>query len=337
MKRNFFQLQKMSLKIIKAGFLDTIQDEGRFGFQSSGINPGGVMDRFSAQLANCLLGKPINSPVIEIHFPSSTFLFGEASIICITGADFYPVIDGAAIQLNQPVIVNKNAVLEFKKLKTGTCCYLSVFQEFSLKKWLNSYSTNLKAQAGGYDGRALRREDVLHYLKNEAINNYLQGKNFLRLPYKAEPFAETETERIELIPGNEWNWLTEKSQQVFQSKSFKVSAVADRMGYRLRGSTLKVKEQKQLVSSAVSFGTLQLLPNGQLIVLMADHQTTGGYPRIGHVISAHLPALAQMKPNDALTFKVVNMETAEQKLLKQHQYLLSVQYASAFKIEKILQ
>lgn len=327
----------MSLTIIKAGVLDTIQDEGRFGFQSSGINPGGVMDRFSAQLANCLLGKQINSPVVEIHFPASTFLFSEATIICITGADFYPVIDNAAIQLNQPVMVNKNTVLEFKKVKTGTRCYLSVLQEFSLKKWLNSYSTNLKAQAGGYDGRALRREDVLQYGRNEATDKYLQGKNFLMLPYKAEPFTETVTEHIELIPGNEWNWLTEKSQQVFQSKSFKVSAVADRMGYRLHGSPLKVKEQKQLVSSAVSFGTLQLLPNGQLIVLMADHQTTGGYPRIGHVISAHLPVLAQMKPNDALTFRMVDMETAEQKLLKQHQYLLSVHYASAFKIEKILQ
>ncbi len=337
MKQNFFQLQKMSLKIIKPGISDTIQDEGRFGFQSSGINPGGVMDRFSAQLANCLLGKEINAPVIEIHFPASILLFEEATIICITGADFYPVIDNAAIHLNQPVIVNKNAFLEFKKLKTGTRCYLAVLQEFSLKKWLNSYSTNLKAQAGGYDGRALRREDVLHYFKNEAINKYLQGKSFVVLPYKAEPFTKTVTERIELIPGNEWNWLTEKSQQVFQSKSFKISAVADRMGYRLTGNPLKIKEQKQLVSSAVSFGTLQLLPNGQLIVLMADHQTTGGYPRLGHVISAHLPALAQMKPNDAFTFRIVDIKTAEQKLLKQHQYLLSVQYASAFKIEKILQ
>ena len=109
------------------------------------------------------------------------------------------------------------------------------------------------------------------------------------------------------------------------------------MGYRLQGEVLGVKEQQQLVSSAVSFGTLQLFPTGQLIVLMADHQTTGGYPRVGHVISAHLPCLAQMKPLDSIRFQLADLETAEQQLLQQHQYLLSVQHASTFKIEKALQ
>src|SRR3954454_22258047 len=101
----------MSLKIIKAGILDTIQDTGRFGYQSSGINPGGAMDRFSAQLANCLLGKLMDAPVIEMHFPAPTILFEEATIICIIGADFCPVINQVAIPGEQPVIVNKNAVL----------------------------------------------------------------------------------------------------------------------------------------------------------------------------------------------------------------------------------
>ncbi len=327
----------MSLRIIKAGILDTIQDGGRFGFQNSGINPAGVMDSFSARLANCLLGKNMNAPVIEMHFPAPAIMFEKATIICITGADFYPVIDNVAIKLNQPVIVNKNTVLEFKKAKSGARCYLTILQELLINKWLNSYSTNIKAEAGGCDGRSLRKDDVLRYSENETINKVLAGKSFMVLPFKAEPYAETATEHIEILEGNELCWLTEVSRHAVQSKPFKVSTVADRMGYRLLGNALKVKEQKQLVSSAVSFGTLQLLPNGQLIVLMADHQTTGGYPRIGHVISAHLPALAQMKPNDTLSFRFVDIETAEQKLIQQHQYLLSVQYASSFKMEKILQ
>jgi antagonist of KipI len=327
----------MSLKIIRAGILDTIQDTGRFGYQSSGINPGGAMDRFSAQLANCLLGKSMDALVIEMHFPAPSILFEEATIICITGADFCPVINQVAIPNEQPVVVNKNAVLEFKKRKTGARSYLSVLQNLTLQQWLNSYSTNIKVVAGGYKGRALRKGDVLQYADEKTIYSYLQGSSFRILPFKAKPYNLTETNCIEVIKGNEWNWLTAESQQLFTTNPFIISILADRMGYRLQGDELLIKEEQQLVSSAVNFGTLQLLPNGQLIVLMADHQTTGGYPRVGHVISAHLPRLAQMKPFDSIRFQLVDNETAEQQLIKQHLYLLSVQYTSAFKIEKLLQ
>src|SRR4051794_38462631 len=116
----------MSLKIIRAGVLDTIQDTGRFGYQSAGINPCGAMDRFSAQLANCLLGKPMDAPVIEMHFPAPSIVFEAATIICITGADFCPVINEVAVPNDQPVAVNKDAVLQFKKVGMGARCYLSV-------------------------------------------------------------------------------------------------------------------------------------------------------------------------------------------------------------------
>ena len=327
----------MSLKIIKAGVLDTIQDTGRFGYQSSGINPGGAMDRFSAQLANCLLGKQMDAPVIEMHFPAPTIEFEEATIICITGADFDPVINQASIPKNQPIAVNKNAVLEFKKAKTGARCYLSILQSLTLQKWLNSYSTNLKVEAGGYKGRTLKVGDVIKFRKEDAICNYLQSCNFRVLPFKVELFGGTSTNCVEVIKGNEWDWLTAESQHLFTTKPFTISTLADRMGYRLHGEVLELREQKQLVSSAVSFGTLQLLPTGQLIVLMADHQTTGGYPRVGHVISAHLPRLAQMKPHNSISFKIVDIETAEQQIVQQYHYLLSVQQASEFKIEKVLQ
>ena len=108
------------------------------------------------------------------------------------------------------------------------------------------------------------------------------------------------------------------------------------MGYRLKGNSLKVKEDKQLISSGVTFGTIQLLPDGQLIVLMADHQTTGGYPRIGHVISADLPLLAQRNPGDEIKFSAVEHIIAEQQLIEQHRHLLQLQTASKFKIENLL-
>src|SRR5688572_33257712 len=109
----------MSLQIIKSGLLDTIQDQGRYAYQYLGINPGGVMDRFSAQLSNALLGKDLNSPVIEIHFPSPLISFEKRTIICITGADFSPTINKKKIPIDQPIAVNKNNLLQFEKMRSG--------------------------------------------------------------------------------------------------------------------------------------------------------------------------------------------------------------------------
>jgi antagonist of KipI len=111
---------------------------------------------------------------------------------------------------------------------------------------------------------------------------------------------------------------------------------ADRMGYKLAGQKLESKEKEQLVSSAVSFGTVQLLPGGQLIILMADHQTIGGYPRIAHVIAAHLPILAQKEPNHVMQFRLTNLESSEAKIVKQQKYLREIQIACKFRIESLI-
>lgn len=325
----------MSLTIIKAGVLDTIQDTGRYGFQGVGINPGGAMDRFSACLANCLLGKSLEQPLIEMHFPAATIQFNKAAAICITGADFTPAIDHQPVSVHQPIVVNKGALLEFKKVKSGARCYLAVLQDLHLQEWLGSFSTNIKAKAGGLDGRALKNGDVIDFNDLEGTAGYLKGKNMKVLPWFVLPNSATATGKLEVIEAKEWGWLTEESKQLFIRNSFTISNVADRMGYRLKGNKLEIKKQKQLVSSGVSFGTIQLLPNGQLIILLADHQTTGGYPRIANITSAHLPTIAQMKPNDPLFFSVTDVHSAEQKLIQQHNYLLSVQYASSFKMKHL--
>lgn len=162
----------MSLKIIRQGVLDTIQDLGRYGYQYLGINSNGVMDQFSAQLANALLGKNLSAPVIEIHFPASQFLFEKETVICITGADFLPSVNDQPIPLDHPVAVNKGTILKFDKLGTGARCYLSFLNDFDIGKWLNSYSTNLKAIAGGWQGRALQKNDVIPFKKT---GNYFRN------------------------------------------------------------------------------------------------------------------------------------------------------------------
>ena len=323
----------MSLQIIKAGILDTIQDQGRFGYQHLGINPGGAMDRFSAQIANSLLGKELNAAVIEMHFPAAKILFDKETIICITGADFTPKINKKNIPLHQPVLVNKNTELRFEKKISGARCYLSLLPDIAMDKWLNSYSTNLVAQAGGYQGRALQKGDKLNFKNNAEFKNSLNQKDFLKLPWRATEIIQSKKE-IRFIKGNEWEWLTENAKEIFAKSNYKILNNSNRMGYRLQGNALNVQEDKQLISSGVTFGTIQLLPDGQVIILMADHQTTGGYPRVGHVISADLPSLAQCNPGDEINFIEAEIAAAEELFIQQQRNLLQMQTASKFKIEK---
>ena len=324
----------MSLQIIKAGILDTIQDQGRYGYQHLGINPGGAMDRYSAQLANALLGKYLNAPVFEMHFPSGKILFQQETIICITGADFTPTINKKEIPVNHPIAINKNTELHFEKKLSGARCYLAVLHDVDLHKWLKSNSTNLVAAAGGFKGRALKKGDSLNFKNNFEYKYLAEGKDLALLPWTIES-SELKKE-IRFIKGNEWEWLTDDAMKMFAESNYKILNNSNRMGYRLQGNALKIKEEIQLISSGVTFGTIQLLPDGQLIVLMADHQTTGGYPRIAHVISADLPMLAQCNPGDEIKFSSVEPAIAEEEFIQQQRDLQQIQTASKFKIENLL-
>lgn len=325
----------MSLRITRQGVLDTIQDMGRWGHQHLGINPNGAMDRFSAQLANALLGKDLKAPVIEIHFPSAQIKFEKETIICLTGAHFSPTINDKEIPLHHPVMVAKNALLKFERSQNGARCYVAIWQALNMTEWMNSYSTNLKAKAGGWQGRSLLKNDVISFEVNPKLSSLLKQKDFLVLPWKSQEIVDTRTE-IQFLIGSEWHWMSKEAQETFQNNWFQITIDADRMGYKLAGPELCMNTNEQLVSAAVSFGTVQLLPNGQLIILMADHQTTGGYPRVAHIISAHLPILAQKKANDVIQFRMTDLETAEMKMQAQQKYLQQLQMASKFRMEEYL-
>jgi antagonist of KipI len=324
----------MSLRVIKAGIFDSIQDNGRYGYQHLGINPGGSMDRFSSQLANALLGNSADAPVIELHFPAAQILFEKPAIICLAGADFTPTINGKQIPMHHPLAVGENALLKFERLQNGARTYLALFNELTIEKWMGSYSTNLKAAAGGFNGRQLERYDCLEF-RDVNLKQVLNEKEFVVLPWKANETVDNRNE-IQFVIGSEWHWMNKEMQTEFQNHWFQLTNEADRMGYRLAGPKLETESSEQLVSAPAGFGTVQLLPNGQLIVLMADHQTTGGYPRIAHVISAHLPVLAQKKPNDVLRFIMTDLATAEEKTGKQQKYLHEIQLACKFRMQTLL-
>jgi len=324
----------MSLRVIRAGVLDTIQDLGRYGFQYHGINPGGAMDHFAAQTANMLVGNSVGEAVIELHFPASIFLFQQEAMIALAGADFSAAINGEDISIDQPLIVAKNSILQFQEWKEGSRCYLAVKEKLAVQKWLNSYSTNLKAGCGGFNGRSLQKDDVISFAEKHDYSNFLKTKDSIALPWKADIiWNEGRVERIFVLPGNEWGQLTEESKKRFSNESFVIGSLADRMGYRLQ-TCLLAEHGDELVSSPVSFGTIQLLANGELIILMADHQTTGGYPRIGHVATAHLPLLAQKHPGDKIQFQIAHAEEAEKIFFKQQQHLLQLQNACKFRLEE---
>lgn len=325
----------MSLRIIKAGMLDTIQDHGRYGYRHLGINPGGSMDRFSAAVVNMLTGSEPGDPVIEMHFPAATILFEKEMLIAIGGADFDATVNGEKIPLWHPVLLDKNSLLQFHHPSLGARCYLAVSGMFRVDKWLNSYSTNLKAEAGGFNGRSLLKDDVILIDEKRDYSKYLNDKDFAVLPWKADAdWNKFLNNAIEVLPGNELDNLTNEARDLFFNQPFTITTSSDRMGYRLNGPVLETVRQTELVSSAVTFGTIQLLPDGQLIVLMADHQTTGGYPRIAHVTSTNLSRIAQMRPGEKIQFKVIDQKTAEDLFINQTRHLLQLQNACKFRLQE---
>jgi antagonist of KipI len=329
----------MSLKIIKAGILDTIQDRGRIGHQHFGINPGGAMDKYAMQVSNMLVGNDPGEGVIEMHFPASVIIFTQPALIALGGADFSASINGEPVPNLHAIIVCKNDLLQFHKPLLGERVYLAIGGGLVIDKWMNSYSTHLKANAGGFHGRSLQKDDEILFRHPPSFP--VQQKNFFLLPWQADArylldslSGDGESKKILVLPGHEWERLTLESKENFSMTSFIITQQSDRMGYRLNNIPLHSLTREEVVSSAVSFGTVQLLPDGRLIVLMADHQTTGGYPRVAHVISAHHSKLAQMKAGNKIHFRLTDQHTAEELFIKQQQHLLQLQNACTFRLQE---
>ncbi len=297
----------MSLIFQKSGILTTVQDLGRNGFRRFGVNPNGAMDKTAARLINILLGNAENEAVLEFHFPAPIIKFEENAVIAFGGADFGAKIDEKQVENWRPIFVKKGQILRFSKKIFSNRAYLSVKAGFEIKEWLNSKSTNLTAKIGGFEGRNLEKGDRIFF--NQKFEKPESKFDFFISDNLIPRYKETPT--IRMIVGAEFQNLTGLSEEILLKEEFTISNDSNRMGFRLSGKPLYLLDKIELVSSAVDFGTIQLLPGGQLIILMADHQTTGGYPRIGQVISADLPVLAQLGANDKIKFELISSKEAE--------------------------
>ncbi len=290
----------MSITIIKKGISDSIQDAGRYGYQHIGIQPCGYMDYLSAQLANYILNNSVTNPVIEIHFPTSTFYFEAENIICITGANFVPVLNEKSIAMQTPIQVNNGDVLQFLQPIHGRIAYIAFQGELTNNKWLNSFS---------YFSKRLELDSKLEIVKKE-----ITPKD----PTTLVDLFETIETRVfkqgvfQFIPGPAWNDLDQPSIQQVLNNPFKTTLQSNRMGFQLKGPSLNLISPKSYLSSAVTRGTMQLLPNGELIILMADHQTIGGYPNLGQIILVDLPRLAQLGKDSIIHFSLTNVDSAQQ-------------------------
>lgn len=288
------------ITFLKSGILTTIQDLGRNGYRASGINPNGVMDTYAFRKLNILLGNKETEGMVEFHFPSPEILFEQDAIIAIGGADFQPELNGESIENDKLHFVKLGSILRFKRKNRGERGYLGIRGGVDAEQWLDSVSTNLLAKIGG---KRIEKGDKLSF-KHPQTHLPIFNK-------KIKTFVENENSEIKILVGNEFGFLTDESKQKVENQRFMITPNSNRMGNRLESEPLELTQKIELLSSAVDFGTIQLLPNGQLIILMADHQTTGGYPRVGHVISTELPKLAQMGVGKHFRLKIISIEEAE--------------------------
>ena len=288
----------MALIVRKPGILTTVQDLGRTGARRLGINPGGVMDRAAARIANSLLGNDEQAAVIETHFPAVEIEFGAPTAFAIAGADFGAKFSGESIRNWTTGEAAAGDILKFSKKHSGTRAYIAVRGGIRSEEWLGSRSTNL-----AIGNPRLAAGDRIECSSAGNATRLSAGQSLL------PRYSRFPTVRV--VAGPEFEFLTAASERVFFSEGFTLTNDCNRMGYRLTGKPLHMLHSREMVSAAVAFGTIQLLPDGQLIILMADHQTSGGYPRIGNVISFDLPLLAQLGPNDGVSFQLVSIDEAE--------------------------
>ena len=307
--------------------LTTVQDLGRNGFRRFGINQNGAMDRIAVRLINSLLGVDENAAVLEMHFPAPEILFEEPAIFALGGADFSARLNGEPLDNWRVNFAETGTTLKFENKSFGNRAYLSIKGGFKIENWLGSASTNLKAQIGGFQGRKLQTGDRIEFNSKFKIQN---SKFNFKVSNALIPFY-SKFPTVRAVAGAEFDSLTAISQQIFLKENYTITQNSDRMGFRLAGEPLYLLDPKEMISSAVNFGTIQLLPDGQMIVLMADHQTSGGYPRIANVIGTDLPLLAQLGTNDKVAFHLVSPEEAENLLVRFEKDLILMKTAAKFR------
>ena len=304
----------MSLQVLDVSGIATIQDAGRKGFRKFGVPTSGPMDPFAFQAANTLLGNDENAVVVEIGLGDVIFQARQDCIIAVTGTGYKLSIYVWEFSPWSSFFVRAGWRIHFHKVEDGMWAYLALAGDIQVQPVLGSNSTYLRGEFGGLDGRSLQAGDILTG-KNRSRS--WEGLAARTVSEKTRP-TYTQTPVIDVILGPHTNYFTDESIDTFLSSEYSVSLTSDRMGYRLEGPALTRRDSSELISEGLTFGAIQIPSNGQPIVMMADGPTTGGYPKIGTIVSADLPLLAQCLPNKSkIRFRETSVGAAQEKFREQ--------------------
>lgn len=302
------------LRVEAPGLLTTVQDGGRWGHQRDGMVVAGAMDPFAASVANSLAGNLRGAAVLEITVlgPALRALADVRLALC--GGDLSPSVEGQPVLMWKTFTLREDQTLVFGRRRSGARAYLAVSGGFSVPMVLGSRATFLRGHLGGFAGRRLEADDVL-----EGSPQHLTPAERGLRPADVPDYALPAVLRV--LPGPHLSASPDTGRDPFFSATYTLSPQSDRQGYRLNGPAAARADRADILSEAMPVGGVQVPPDGQPILLMADRQTTGGYPLIGVVIAADLPRAAQLAPGDPVCFQAIELAEAQALAVRQERWL----------------
>ena len=294
----------MSIRIISPGALTTVQDYGRFGYGEIGFPPSGAVDTKAMEIANCLVGNELGEAVLECTLFGPTIHFTRDNVIAVTGADMKPMVNDRELPLNTAIAVKagENLVLAFAA--KGCRSYIAFAGGLEIKECLGSKATNIKCRLGGFQGRALKANDEIAFVKPISLLPNIEKRTYITSDTEAVP------KLLRVVFGPQNDYFTEEGLHTFETGRFQLTNDSNRMACKLSGPIIASKQTKDIISDGISLGSIQVSSNGQPIIMLADRQTTGGYAKIATVISTDIPRLAQCKPGDEICFQRISLKKA---------------------------
>jgi antagonist of KipI len=314
-----------TIEVQAQGLLTTVQDLGRRGFGAMGVSPSGASDAISLRLGNLLVGNPEGAAGLEMTLVGGAFLFPDGGVAALTGSEFGATLAATPVQPWTSFEIGRGQTLHLGPTQSGARCYLCVRGGIAVKPFLGSASTHLLSGLGGFDGRPLKKGDVLpigHGIVQPSRNRREQ-------PFRKRMIAPgalvnlSPRKVLRVTPGPQGGWFSESTQRLFYEASYRVAEESDRMGLRLEGAPLAGNSQRQMISEGVPLGAVQVPASGQPIILFVEQQTTGGYPKIANVISADLHSVGQLRPRDEIRFERCTLDQAVSLLQEQENLLAS--------------
>jgi len=296
-------------KVIKPGIFMTVQDAGRYGYLKYGVPVSGAMDMYSFFAANSLTGNDLNAACLETTLIGPELEGVSRTCIAVTGGNCSPKINGRSIPMWRTVNLEQGDVLSFGKMESGCRAYISVRGGIDVPEVLESKSTYVRGGFGGLDGRQLKTGDVIE------ANSELPSDILYSFPEELVPDYKKDV-LVHVVLGPQAEMFTEQGTETFLSNPYRVTAEADRMGYRLDGPAIKHATKADIVSDALLPGAVQVPRDGKPIVIMRDAQTTGGYPKIAAVVTPDVDLLGQAKTSSAISFSKVGLSDAQQQAIQ---------------------